>query len=399
MPGDHVRRSPGEGGGRLAARVRAHLASLDERGLTRTLRPPAGIDFSSNDYLNLAKDPRVAAAFAVGAARHGVGSTGSRLLRGDRQVFSELETAFAAFKRTERALFLSSGYLANLAVLGTLAEAGDVIFSDECNHASLIDATRLSRARTVVCPHADLDALKQALAETPCDGVRFVVVESLYSMDGDMPSLRDYASLCEAAGAVLLVDEAHAIGVCGESGSGLIESAGIDPNRVISVNTGGKALGVAGALVAGPAWAIEFLLQRGRPFVFSTAAPPAVAVALLTSLEIVHREPERRRTLAARATLMRRLLATSGLDVAASPSHIIPVVLGDNARTLAVAGALQADGFDVRAIRPPSVAEGTSRLRVSINAAISEVEIARFVDVLTGALSTVGTLAVSHAHD
>jgi 8-amino-7-oxononanoate synthase len=372
-------------GNRLADRVRRRLAALGADGLLRTLRPPHGIDLSSNDYLNLAKDPRVTAAFAVGAARAGVGSTGSRLLRGDRAIFGELEAAFARFKGTEGALFFSSGYLANLTVLSALSEPGDVVFSDERNHASLIDATRLARGRTIVTPHADVGRLSDLLATTPCDGVRFVVVESLYSMDGDCPDLTAYFHVCEQAGAVLVVDEAHAVGVFGERGSGLIEAAGLDANRVISINTGGKALGVAGALIAGPSWAIDYLTQRGRPFVFSTAAPPAVADALLASLAIVEREPERRHRVIAAARHLRDLLRHAGFDVADSASQIVPIVIGENERTLAVAQAIQDEGFDVRAIRPPSVPEGTSRLRVSVNAALTDALLTRFVDVLVAA--------------
>ena len=350
------------------------------------MRPPSGIDLSSNDYLNLSTDPRVCAAFAAGIARGGCGSTGSRLLRGDRDAFVEVEARFARFKGTERALFFSSGFLANLAVLTALAEEGDVIFSDARNHASLIDGARLSRARVVIAPHNDVGALGERLDREPCDGVRFVVVESLYSMDGDMSPLAEYAALCAKASATLVVDEAHAVGVCGDSGAGLIEVCGIDPNACVSINTGGKALGVGGAFVAGPAWAIEYLLQRARPFVFSTAAPPAMAVALQASLDIVGLEPERRHRLRARARYLRDRLRAAGFDVERGESHIVPVLIGDNARAVATAQAIQAEGFDVRAIRPPSVPEGTARLRVPVNAGLSEETIDRFVGVLTVAL-------------
>jgi len=185
----------------LESRVRSHLARLASRGLLRTPKPPSGIDLSSNDYLCLSRDPRIRAALVAGIERDGVGSTGSRLLRGERDVFREVEARFASFKRTDRALYLSSGYLANLAVLTAYAESDDVIVSDERNHASLIDGTRLSRARTVVCPHNDRDRPSRLLAETPCSGVRFVVVESLYSMDGDMAPLADYLAICRAHGA------------------------------------------------------------------------------------------------------------------------------------------------------------------------------------------------------
>ena len=371
----------------LESRVRSHLARLASRGLLRTPKPPSGIDLSSNDYLCLSRDPRIRAALVAGIERDGVGSTGSRLLRGERDVFREVEARFASFKRTDRALYLSSGYLANLAVLTAYAESDDVIVSDERNHASLIDGTRLSRARTVVCPHNDRNRLSRLLAETPCSGVRFVVVESLYSMDGDMAPLADYLAICRAHGATLVVDEAHAVGIYGERGSGLIEAAGIDANECLSVNPAGKALGVGGAFVAGPAWAIDHLVQRGRPFIFSTAAPPALADALLASLDIVEREPERRRRLLALSGFLRSRLAGSSADVPEGCSQIVPVMLGDNARAVRVAGELQAAGFDARAIRPPSVPDGTARLRLSVNAGLDERDLSRFIQTLSELLT------------
>jgi 8-amino-7-oxononanoate synthase len=374
----------------LERRIRARLAQLERAGLERTLQEQAGIDLSSNDYLNLAADPRVAAAFAGAVAREGVGSTGSRLLRGHRAAFERLESRFAAFKGTERAVYFSSGYLANLAVLATLAEAGDTIISDARNHASLIDGMRLSRARVVIVPHNDTAAVRQALAQSADGaaepGLTFVVIESLYSMEGDFAPLADYAAAADENGAVLIVDEAHAIGIYGPGGEGLIAAAGIDANRCLSINTAGKALGAAGALVAGPAWAIEYLIQRARPFVFSTAAPPAIAAAIEASLTIVETEPERRQRVVARAAYLRAALRRGGLDVPEGISQIIPVVVGDNDRAMSVAKALQAQGFDVRAIRPPSVPEGTARLRISVNAGLSERELGAFASVLSAAL-------------
>jgi 8-amino-7-oxononanoate synthase len=370
----------------LAARIRERSLELDARNLRRCLRPPSGIDLSSNDYLNLSTDRRVIRAFIEGAEREGVGSTGSRLLRGHRRAFAEVEEQFARFKGTERALFFSSGYLANLAALTGFTEKEDVIFSDARNHASLIDGARLSRARVVIFPHDDPDALADLMRATPCDGLRFVVVESLYSMDGDVARLVDYHALCRAAHATLIVDEAHAVGVYGGGGGGLLEEAGIDPNGCLSINTAGKALGVSGAFVAGPAWAIEHLVQRARPFVFSTAPPPAVACALTASLAIVRDEPQRRECLRARASYLRHRLAEAGVALPAGFSHIVPVVLGENERTLAVAARMQQAGFDVRGIRPPSVAEGTARLRLSINAGLDEATLDRFVGELIRAL-------------
>jgi len=358
---------------RCAARLAERMAAIEAEGLRRTLRPPSGIDLCSNDYLGLAHHPRLKQRMAEAVMAKGVGSTGSRLLRGERSGFARLEEKFARFKGTERSLYFSSGYLANLAVLTTFPEAGDVIFSDERNHASLIDGARLSRARRVVFPHNDAAALGQLLREDTGAGQKFVVVESLFSMDGDQGPLAEYAALCRVAGAELIVDEAHAVGVYGECGRGLADDV------FVSINTAGKAMGVSGAFVAGPADAIEYLIQRARPFIFSTAPPPAVAAALEASLEVIVNEPERRERLLARSRYLRKRLGLAG------DSPIIPIILGENERAVAVAGALQAEGFDVRAIRPPTVPKGTARLRVTVNQGLSEEVLDRFVEVLAAA--------------
>ncbi len=373
---------------RLQARVRAQLAAIRGARLERTLRPPSGVDLSSNDYLGLSTHPRVTHAMADAVLREGAGSTGSRLLRGHRDAFADVERRFAAFKGTERALYFSSGYLANLAVLTTMAQPNDVVFSDERNHASIIDACRLARATRVVFPHNDVEAVTRGLeTHTAAAGEagarqRFVVVESLFSMDGDRAPLLHYAEVCRAAGATLIVDEAHAVGIYGARGSGLIEMLALDANACLSINTAGKALGVSGAFVAGPAWAIDCLIQRARPFIFSTAPPPAVAAALSASLEVIADEPERRARLASRVARLYDALEARGFVFPCERSHILPVVLGDNDRALAAADALQADGFDVRAVRPPSVPDGTARLRVSINAGLDDGTIDRFADAL-----------------
>jgi 8-amino-7-oxononanoate synthase len=342
-----------------------------------------GVDFSSNDYLGLSNHPRLKQAMIQAIERDGVGSTGSRLLRGEREAFSAVERKFAEFKQTERALYFSSGYLANLAVLTAFPESGDVIFADERNHASLVDGVRLSAASRIVFPHNSVDELARLLQRRPRSGRTFVVTESLFSMDGDMPPLADYAALCRSAEATLVVDEAHAVGLYGAGGSGLVDACGIDPDLCVSINTAGKALGVAGAFVAGPAWAIDYLIQRGRPFVFSTAPPPSLAAALDASLDIVMQEPLRRTQLAGRVKYFRAALTAAGVPAQASFSQIIPIILGDNDRALAAAGELQARGFDVRAIRPPSVAPGTARLRISVNLSLSEETIDRFVNALS----------------
>jgi 8-amino-7-oxononanoate synthase len=389
-------------------RVRAHLRKLEARGLGRTLRPPSGIDLSSNDYLALSGDPRIVSSFIEGASREGCGSTGSRLLRGEREAFADVERRFARFKGTDRSLYFSTGYMANIAVLATLSESDDVIFSDAANHASLIDGSRLARARHVVFPHNDDAALAALLEATPCRGVRFVVVESLFSMDGDFAPLSEYAALCRDSGAVLIVDEAHAVGVWGAQGTGLIEEAGVQSNVCVSINTAGKALGVAGAFVAGPDWLIEYLVQRARPFVFSTAPPPALADALEASLTIVSDEPERRVRLHRLGHHLRQRLAAAGLLTvteirprfsgrlaeAETASQLVPLHVGDSRRAVALAERLQALGFDVRAIRPPTVPIGTARLRISVNVNLTEDLLDRFVDALVPAYQEVGVCSV-----
>ena len=383
------------------------MRSLEEQGLRRTLHPPAGIDLSSNDYLGLAQHPRIKAAMAAAAEREGAGSTGSRLLRGERDSFAALERRFAQFKGTESALYFSSGYLANIAVMTTFAEAGDVIVSDAHNHASLIDGIRLSPARRHIVPHNDVAAVRRAVNEAGRageageagegrpgpfgpGGEHFVVVESLFSMDGDEAPLGDYAELCAQSGAHLIVDDAHAVGIYGSRGTGLIEEHGVAEQVFLSVSTAGKALGVAGAFVTGPAWAIEYLIQRARPFIFSTAPPPALASAIYTSLTLIEQEPERRERVRELAACLRARLSAAGVPIGPGTSHIVPVLIGDNDAAVALAGMLQRDGFDVRAIRPPTVPPGTARLRVSVNANLTPELVEQFVISLTDALTRVG---------
>lgn len=369
---------------RLERRLRASLSELEAAGLMRSLRPPSGIDLSSNDYLGLAAHPLLRQHMADAILRDGCGSTGSRLLRGERDSFSGVERRFAAFKGAARALYFSSGYLANLAVLTTLAETDDVIFSDERNHASLIDGMRLSRARRVIFRHCDAGALDRLLREQGAQSQAFVVTESLFSMDGDIAPLAAYAALCREHGAALIVDEAHSVGIYGKRGTGLLEAAGVD--ALVSIDTAGKALGVSGAFVSGPAWVIDSLIQRARPFIFSTAPPPAIAAAIDASLTIIETEPWRRDTVLARADFLRRRLRETGIAVPDGVSQIIPVVVGDNDRAVTVAQLLCRQGFDARAIRPPSVPPGTARLRLTIHSDLSEATLDAFVSALAGAL-------------
>jgi 8-amino-7-oxononanoate synthase len=383
---------------RLEQRIATEMKALGDARLLRSLRPPRGIDLSSNDYLSLSQHPLLKERMIDAVHHEGCGSTGSRLLRGERDRFAALERSFAAFVQADRALYFSSGYLANLAVMTTFPKAGDVIFSDARNHASLIDGIRLSAARCVIVPHNDVAALARLL-EGRRDGHAFVAVESLFSMDGDEAPLARQAALCRDAGAALIVDEAHAVGVYGARGSGLVEANHVEREVFVTISPAGKALGVGGAFVAGPSWAIDYLIQRGRPFIFSTAPPPAIAGALEASLSIVAAEPERRQRLVHLARHLRDRLVVEDVPVAPGDSHILPVVVGDNDRALAVAAAMQAEGFDVRAIRPPSVPEGTARLRITVNVGLDEATLDRFAvtlaATLTGATSSFDLLSSS----
>jgi 8-amino-7-oxononanoate synthase len=372
---------------RLEKRIGEHLGELELAGLRRRLFPPQGIDLSSNDYLQLSIHPAVKDRMSQAVLAGGCGSTGSRLLRGQRDCFAQVERRFAGWKGTEAALYFGSGYLANIAVLSTFLEEGDVVFSDELNHASLIDGMRLSRARRIVFPHIDIDALTRLIErENQNEGQKFLVTESLFSLEGDEAPLVDYAALCRATGTAMIVDEAHAVGIYGAEGTGLIEETGTEKDVFISINTAGKGLGVGGAFVAGPEWAIDYLLQRARPFIFSTAPPPAMAEAVDAAMDCLHNEPERRSTLLELAACLRRVLCREGVEVGPGVSQIIPIVIGNSEQTVLVANSLQIQGFDVRAIRPPSVPDGTARLRVSVNIGLTTETLARFASVLGGVL-------------
>lgn len=369
----------------LEGRVRARLDRLESIGLKRTLQVPGGIDLCSNDYLGLAGHPRIRRRFSEAAESLGVGSTGSRLLRGHRPAFRAVEERFARFKGSPDALFLGSGWAANLGVLTTFLNDGDLVFSDALNHASLIDGMRLSKARRVVYPHCDADTLSELLESEPCVGQRFVVTESLFSMDGDIAPLRQYAELQARHEFELIVDEAHAVGVYGATGSGLIEETGCQQSVFLSVNSAGKALGACGAFVCGPAWAVDYLIQAARPFVFSTAPPPAVAEAIDEALELLEESPGTRERVRELAASLRQVL---GLPPGDSP--IIPIILGSNETATRAARRMQESGFDVRAIRPPTVPEGTARLRVSLNAKLQAGDTLEFASRLKSILGEAG---------
>ncbi|MBB5697770.1 8-amino-7-oxononanoate synthase [Sphingomonas yantingensis] len=353
----------------------AHAADLDALGAIgrrRVLSARAGIDFASNDYLGLAASPRLADA-ARGAIERGVpvGSGGSRLLRGNHEEIEALEAEAAAYYGHEAALWLSSGFTANVALLSTLPQRGDLIVHDALIHASAHDGIRLSRAEAVSAGYNDATAFHDAIASwrrAGGTGTPWIAVESLYSMDGDRAPLAELAEVARRHDAMLLVDEAHATGVFGPGGRGLAH--GLAPERTIALHTCGKALGAEGALLTGPAITRDFIVNRGRGFIFSTAPSPLMAAVVRESLRILADEPERREA------LWQRIAAAEAALGIATGSQILPLILGDDARTMAVAGRLQAAGFDVRGIRPPTVAPGTARLRISItnNAGLADID-------------------------
>jgi 8-amino-7-oxononanoate synthase len=344
--------------------------------------------FCSNDYLGLAADPRIAEALCEGAQRYGAGSGASHLISGHSKAHALLESALAEFLAPQlvngRVLYLSSGYVANLAVITALADKQSEIFSEALNHASLIDGTRLSRAKVSVYPHRDLQALAALLAGSTA-ARKLVVTDSVFSMDGDLAPLPELLALCEQHDAWLIVDDAHGFGVLGEHGRGALEHFAIRSPQLVVIGTLSKAAGVAGAFVAAHETVIEWLVQRARSYIYSTASPPSLAHALLTSVKIIATEEGRQR----RGALNQRIKQwQAGLSLQCwqrlvSDNAIQPVVIGDNATTMLVGQALRARGFWVGSVRPPTVPAGTSRLRVTLSAAHTESQVAQLIAALT----------------
>jgi 8-amino-7-oxononanoate synthase len=399
----------GGGGGhdprvpRLAA-LEAELAALDAAGLRRRLRPLesaaeaevllAGrsvLLFSSNNYLGLAMHPAVRAAAARAIERYGCSAGASRLIAGHFDLHAAVETKLARFKGTEAALLFPSGYQANVGTISALVGQGDHVFSDALNHASIVDGCRLSRASVHVYPHRDVRALEAELAAAPPGRRRLIVTDSVFSMDGDRAPLAALAALAETYHSWLMVDEAHATGVLGARGAGLAEAEGLTDRVTVHMGTLGKALGGAGAYVAGSQALIDLLVNRARSFVYTTGLAPAAAAAAGAALDVLAAEPERRLALDRNAAHLRQGLRALGLDVGGD-THIIPVLVGDNHRALALAEALLARGVLVQAIRPPTVPPGTARLRVTPMATHTGAQIERALAAFADASRVVGVL-------
>lgn len=360
--------------------IEADLARLDAGSLRRKLATRSGrqgpmicldgrelVNFGSNDYLSLAGDPRLADAVTRAAAVEGWGAGASPLILGHGASHARLEQRLAEFERTEAALVFSSGFAANVAAVTALVERGDAVFADEWNHASLIDGCRLSRAEIHVYPHGDWRRLEELLREQSGYRRRLIVSDSLFSMEGDAAPLVELADLAPRHAAMLMLDEAHATGVFGARGTGLAEAAGIQDRVDVHVGTLSKALGCSGGFVCGSRDLIDWLVNRARPYIFSTAAPPAASAAAIAALEIVSSEPQRRSELLAKAADLRQRLQAAGWDIGGSTSQIVPVIVGEANATLQLAARLREQGLFVPAIRPPSVPPGRSLLRISLS--------------------------------
>ena len=362
--------------------IDSQLTSLAADGLLRSRRTvdsPCGVSatvggremlsFCSNDYLGLAAEPALIEAACTAAKRWGVGSGSSHIVSGHLTPHERLERELATFVGSERALYFSTGYMANLGAVPTLVGRGDAIFADRLNHASLIDAALLSRAGHLRYPHNDLAALERQLAASSAKR-KMILTDAVFSMDGDLAQLPQLFELAERFGAWLVIDDAHGFGVLGANGRGSLAHFGLPMSpRIVYIGTLGKAAGVSGAFVAGADNVIEWLMQRARTYIFTTASSPIVAATLSASLELIERGDHRRTHLQALVERLRAGLANTRWHVLPSPTAIQPIVIGANADALRIAAKLAERGIWVPAIRPPTVPKGTARLRVSLSAA------------------------------
>jgi 8-amino-7-oxononanoate synthase len=368
--------------------IEERLAELERLGLGRRLRLISGpqgprvlldgkpvLLLCSNNYLGLADHPQVREAAAEAAMRWGVGAGASRLVSGTMTIHRRLEERLASFEGSESCVLFGSGYLANLGVVGALAGPGDTVFSDELNHASIIDACRLSRARVVVYRHLDTEHLDWSLRQAGRDGGRLIATDSVFSMDGDLAPLEEIVGLAREHDARVLVDEAHATGALGPGGRGAVAQAGLEGQVDVLIGTLGKSLGSYGAYACADSTMVRYLINRSRSLIFSTApGPPAVAGAL-AALELLQARPDRVQRLGAAASTLRHALAAEGFPVEPGAMHIVPLVVGEERVTMRLCqGALQ-HGVFAQGIRPPTVPAGTSRLRLAVMASHTDAEL------------------------
>jgi 8-amino-7-oxononanoate synthase len=387
--------------------VPARLEELRESGLHRRLRlieGPQGprvtlngrevLLLCSNNYLGLADDARVREAAAAAALRWGAGAGASRLISGSMEVHRDLEAELAEFVGYEAALLFGSGYLVNTGTIAALAGRDEVVFSDELNHASIVDGCRLSRAETFVYRHADLEHLEQGLRAA--DGrAALIVTDGVFSMDGDLAPLPELLELARRYGCRLMVDDAHALGAVGPGGRGSVAAAGLAGEVDVVVGTLGKALGSYGAFACASAETVEFLLNSARSFIFSTAPPPAAIGAAAAALAILRAEPQRVERLSANAVTLHEALAAAGLAVPSSPAHIVPVEVGAAEATMALCELALERGVFAQGIRPPTVPAGTSRLRLTVMATHEPAQLREAAMTLGAAARELGVLPVA----
>ena len=335
-----------------------------EQDATVRLNGRKVLNLSSNNYLGLANHPALKEAARVALDRYGCGSGASRLISGNMTAHEELEQRIARFKGTEAALVFNSGYQANVGIIATLMENDDVVLSDQLNHASIIDGCRLSRAAVSVYRHCDMDHLASLLEKAPATARKLIATESIFSMDGDIAPLGEIVALAERHGAMVMVDEAHATGVRGPDGAGVVAELGLGDRVLVQMGTLGKALGAFGAYVAGTAKLKDLLVNRARSFIFTTSLPPVVLAMAAAAVELVKKEPERQCALRRNTQRLRNGLEQLGYAVAGS-TQIIPVMVGEEQPCMRLAARLLEAGFYVQGIRPPTVPPGTSRLRVT----------------------------------
>jgi 8-amino-7-oxononanoate synthase len=336
----------------------------------------------SNNYLGLADHPRVREAAADAAMRWGVGAGASRLVSGTMTIHRRLEQRLAAFEGTEECVLFGSGYLANAGAIGALAGRGDTVFSDELNHASIVDGCRLSRAEIVVYRHRDVNDLERSLRHHGGSGRRLIVTDSVFSMDGDLAPLAEIVELAKAYDARTIVDEAHAIGAIGPDGRGAIAQAGLEGEVDIVIGTLGKSLGSYGAYACASEEIIRYLINTARPLIFSTAPPPPSVAGALAALELLEEKPHRVQRLRSNARVLRRALAAEGIGAEDAEMHIVPLIVGDERAAMGLCEAALERGIFAQAIRPPTVAPGTSRLRLAVMATHTADELREAASVL-----------------
>ena len=361
--------------------IENELKALRNDSLYRSLRSVAGeqdavltvdgrqvLNFSSNNYLGLANHPALREAAKEAIDRYGCGSGASRLISGNMTLHEELERKIAELKGTEAALVFNSGFQANTGIIPVLVGEGDVILSDGLNHASIIDGCRLARAKIFVYRHCDMNELEQGLKNSPPDGRKLIVTESLFSMDGDEAPLADIVSLAENHGALVMVDEAHATGVYEPNGAGLVAKLGLGERILVQMGTLGKAIGGFGAYVAGSEALRELLINRCRSFIFTTSLPPVVMAMAIAAINLIEKEPERRRTLRDNCQRLRGGLESLGYSLGTSQSQILPLMIGEATQCMDLSANLLQRGLFAQGIRPPTVPPGTSRLRITLMA-------------------------------